>query len=124
MNIIKYLTNKEYRYHARKLPSIQRDIWKYEFTLNIARQTREKIRKERDRVIENKKIIEDKLAKEKTKELTDQLEQMKKDLESSEKEMKEIDNGIQGIPGELGYLEKLEKLSELRKMYKQYLQSL
>lgn len=141
MNIIKYITNKKYRFFLKKIKNVDKSIWEYEFKISKSRQVREGIRKDRDRVVENKNHLETKISEEKDEKLKKgfekDLEQSKEMIKKYEGQMKLIDdqiNGVlkvepndeypDGIPPQVGILETIESLTELKLMYNEYLKQI
>lgn len=128
MNILKYITNKKYRFFYKKANDVQYAIWDLDFKLSKTRQIREGVRQDRDRAIEQK----NNLASQENK-----TEQMKKDLETYEenvaryeRQMKMLDDEVVGgtptehSPDGVGILERIASYAELREMFKNYLKTL
>lgn len=141
MNIIKYITNKKYRFFVGKIRQVEKSIWELDFKINKSRQVREGVRQDRDRAVENKnhaQINMDKEEdKEKKKELEEQVKLNEDNIKRYEAQMKMIDDQIQGvakqnpseeypdgIPAVVGILETIASYSELRKMYREYLKQI
>lgn len=141
MNIIKYITNKKYRFFVGKLINIQKSMWEYEFKIFKKRAERENFRQDRDRAVENKnhaQINLDKATDEKVKEeLKDQVNLNDYNVKRCEMEMKARDDQIQGvarqdpseqypdgIPAVVGILETMEGLAILREKCKEFLKKI
>jgi hypothetical protein len=131
--MIKYITNKKYRFFCSKIKAVQRSIWELEFKIMKKREEREGFRLLRDRAVENKNQVEIKLkgADEKNKaDLENQVKVNQQNIDKYEDALKVIDSEINGIPATedreavAGLLEMLEKYSSLRNLYKDYLKQI
>lgn len=134
MNIIKYITNRKYRFFLNKIKAVEKSIWEQQFKISKSRQVREGIRQDRDRAVENRGQMENRLKKEedvKEKEnLEEQIKKVSENISNLEHQMKMIDDQISGVVGNettegiVGILPTIESLSELKKMYKEHLKSI
>lgn len=133
MNILKYLTNRKYRFFYKKINDVAAAIWEMEFKINKSRQVREGVREDRDRAVENVNSL--------TAQIPNANEEIKKRMETDlavhsdnvkryEAQMKMIDDQIAGVPasgenpGQQGLMETVASYVELRNMYKSYLKTI
>ena len=141
MNILKYITNKKYRFFKAKIGEVNKTIWELDFKIAKSRQIREGVRQDRDRAVENKLHIVERLKNEKDKEKIKELEvevaKNEENVKRYEAQMKMIDDQIQGadqqspsdeypdgIPAVVGILEKIKSFTELKLMYQEYLKQI
>ena len=141
MNIIKYITNKKYRFFVGKISNVEKSIWELDFKISKSRQVREGVRQDRDRAVENKNHAQINVDKETDKDKKAELEQQvalnEDNIKRYEAQMKMIDDQIQGvakqdpseeypdgIPAVVGILETIASLSELKLMYKEFLKQI
>lgn len=129
MNILKWLTNAQYRYFYKKINDVQRSIWEYEFKVAKSRQIREGVRTDRDRAMQAIANLEDMLKtapEEKKEQLNKDLAANKDNVARYEAQMKMIDDQINGgavtdaNPAGIGILEQIKSLTELKLMYQDY----
>lgn len=123
--------SKKYRFFKKKVEDVQCAMWELEFKIAKSRQVREGIRMDRDRSIENTKMLEGRIAIEKNEEekkkQEEQLVVFQENTKRYEAQMKMIDDQITGIkaegnnPGQQGLLETLASYAELKNMYKSYI---
>lgn len=128
MNILKYVFDAKYRFFARKVKAVTKQIWDYEFKVEKTMQIREGIRRDRDSLIDAQHKLEAafKAAPNDKKVEADYLA-VNDNIKRFEAQMKMLDDQINGVPangdnpGENGVNDTIASLAELRQMYKQYL---
>lgn len=131
MNIIKHITNRKYRFFARKVKDVTASIWEYEFKVAKSRQVREGVRQDRDRSLEAVAQIQARIGGSTDPEEMKALEMEKAVHEDNAKryeaQMRMIDEQINGTPvngedaGTQGIMDTIAGLAELRLMYQDYL---
>lgn len=131
MNIFKKLFNPKYRFFARKIKSVTKQIWDYEFKVEKTMQVKEGIRQDRDRMLDAKHKVEVALkATPDDKNLMSEFEKIVDTIKRYELQMNMLDKQIDGVPaqgdnpGEEGVADIISSLAELRSMYKAYLSKL
>jgi hypothetical protein len=135
------ILNKKQRFFKAKIEEVTKTIWELEFKIAKSRQIREGIRQDRDRAVENKGHVAERLKnekdKDKIKELEEEVVKNEENVKRYEAQMKMIDDQIQGsdqknpsdeypdgVPAVVGILEKIKSFTELRTMYKEYLKQI
>lgn len=128
MNIIKWLTSRQYRVFYKKTKDHQVAIWELEFKIAKSRQLREGVRQDRDRAVESVNRLKAVIEQEKDKAVKAQLEEQSKahqeNADRFEKQMALIDGQINGTTDESGILERLKSVVELRNMTFDYMSKL
>ena len=134
MNILKYLTNRKYRFFYKKIKDVTAAIWEMEFKINKSRQVREGVREDRDRAVENVKSLEAQIPNVEDKDMKKKMEAdmatHADNVKRYEAQMKMIDDQIAGVPakgedpGQQGLMETVASYAELKQMYKSYLKTI
>jgi DNA-directed RNA polymerase specialized sigma subunit len=131
MHILKLLIDRKYRFFAKKIVSVTKQIWDYEFKVEKTLQVREGVRQDRDKLIDARHKMEAQLkAKPDDVELQKELAATVDTINRYEAQMNMLDSEIFGVaangddPGKEGVNDIIGSLAELRKMYKEYLRKI